>query len=392
MKRFLAILLAMTILTGCSFSQSNDSESGISVITEDEYVQKFHDLSDPDLLQYVEDTVYCGLTDQFSSEDYIIENVNAVYYSKEYLEEFAYNSKSNIFFGYTLAELDAQFQGNKYVFTLGDDGKTTVKLFEDYDDTYDQVIKNVVIGTGVILICVTVSAVSGGLGAAPVSMIFAASAKTGTVMALSSGSLSAVVSGAITGIQTKDFEQAMKSAALNGSKSFKWGAILGAITGGVSEFSAVRKTAKAVDKATEYVKGSVDIPDDIPPWRKAELRALNENGGYEQLSYLNGKQVPFGTPGATRPDVVKNCIDHIEAVEVKYYDLESPGCRETLYQKLVQEIKARVDNLPSGSTQRVVLDVTGRNFSQELVDSVISKIHNLLSDIYPNIPIDVVGM
>ena len=371
--------------------ESESEKAPEETIPEEEVVPEFDRLGDPALLQYVEDTVYSGLVEQFSSEDYVIENVNAIYYSKEYLEEFAYNSQCNIFFGYTLAELDEQFQGDRYVFTLSSDGTTAVEPFEDYDDTYDRVIKNVLIGSGVILVCVTVSVATGGV-AAPVSMVFAASAKTGTLMALSSGTFSAVVSGTIKGIQTKDFDEAMEAAALSGSESFKWGAIFGAITGGVSELSAIRRTAKAVDGATEYAKGSVEIADDLPQWRQAELRALNEKGGYEQLSYLNGKQVEFGTPGATRPDVVNVLGDHIEAIEVKYYDLASPGSRGTLYSELEREISARVVNLPAGSTQKVVLDVTGRGFGEELINSVVNNIHTRLFDIYPNIPIEIVGL
>jgi hypothetical protein len=101
-------------------------------------------------------------------------------------------------------------------------------------------LKNVAIGTGVILICVTVSVVSGGLGASAVSMIFAASAKSGTMMALSSGLFSGVSAGVVTGIETGDFSEAMKAAALAGSEGFKWGAISGSIAGGTGEAIALK--------------------------------------------------------------------------------------------------------------------------------------------------------
>ena len=101
-------------------------------------------------------------------------------------------------------------------------------------------LKNVAIGTGVILICVTVSAVSAGVGAPAVSMIFAASAKTGTLMALSSGGLGAISAGVVRGIQTGDFKEAIEAAALAGSEGFKWGAITGVISGGASEAIALK--------------------------------------------------------------------------------------------------------------------------------------------------------
>lgn len=359
-------------------------EEGI-VDESEEVIPDFYGLDDPELLQYVEDAVYAGLVDEFKSEDYIIEDVSAVYYSKDYLQELEYNSKSNIFFGYTLADLDEQFQGERYVFTLGDDGQTIVTSFEDYDDTYDKVIRNVAIGSGVILVCVTVSVVSGGLGAAPVSMIFAASAKTGSIMALSSGGLSAVAAGAITGIQTHDKDAALKAAALQGSESFMWGAIAGAAVGEISEAHKLREATKAIDVLLEDPA--------VPEWRRAELRALKKYGGEVQVSFLAGEEVPYSTPGATRPDVIRKVGNHLEAIEVKYYNLDSPASLNTLYSELEREVAARVADLPANSTQRVVLDVTGRNFSKETITTVTKTIQSKLFSIYgSNIPVDIVGI
>lgn len=366
---------------------TSDDENVAAIV--DEKIPDFYGMNDPALLQYVEDNVYAGLVRDFASEDYVIEDVEAIYYSEDYLQEVAFNSKSNIYFGYTLAELDEQFQGQRYVFTLGDDGKTIVTPFEAYDDTYDQVIKNVAIGTGVILICVTVSVVTAGTGTAPtVSLIFAAAAKTGTEFALSSALISGVASGVITGIQTKDFDKALKAAALNGSEGFKWGAISGVIVGGATEAITLSRAAK-VSKAIDELIADPNIPE----WRRAELRALKQYGGSEQLSYIGGEEVPFSTPGATRPDVVRTVGDHLEAIEVKYYNLDSSASLNTLYSELEREVTARVANLPANSTQRVVLDVTGRNFSSETITTVTETIQSKLLNIYGSkIPVDIVGL
>ena len=331
-------------------------------------IEEFQSLNDPRLLQYVEDTVYTGLVDQYQSENYVIENVNAIYISEDY----------------NLEDLDKQFMGTPYVFTLGDDGQTKVVPFEDYDDTYDQIINNVAVGTGVILVCVTVSVVSGGAGAVPCSMVFAAAAKTGTTVALSSGAISAIFAGAVTGIQTKDFDQALTAAALQGSNGFKWGAITGALTGGIGEANSLRNAAKAAKNGQTILDGNA------PAWRQAEQRALSKYGGEEQVTFLNGEEVPFGTPGATRPDIVRQIGNHQEAIEVKYYNLESSGSRSTLYKELEREVADRVTNMPQGTTQRVVLDVTNRDFSPTLVQEVEKTIQTRLSSIYPNIPIDIV--
>ena len=251
MKRLIALILVCTLLTGCTPQTNSDgiqeettapatSQPESSYSFTEEEPPEFSDLADVNLLPYLEDSIYSELVTTLNSEDYFVENVNAIYISKEYLEEVAYNSQENIYFGYTLSELDSYFQGTRYVFTLGDDGQTVVTEFQKYDDTYDQILKNVAIGTGVILVCVTVSIVTYGAGAPAVSMIFAASAKTGTIMALSSGVFSGVSAGVVKGIETGDLNESMKAAALAGSEGFKWGAISGTIAGGSGEAIALK--------------------------------------------------------------------------------------------------------------------------------------------------------
>lgn len=251
MKRLIALILVCALLTGCTPQTNSDgiqeettapatSQPESSYSFTEEEPPEFSDLNDVNLLPYLEDSIYSELVTTLNSEDYFVENVNAIYISKEYLEEVAYNSQENIYFGYTLSELDSYFQGTRYVFTLGDDGQTVVTEFQKYDDTYDQILKNVAIGTGVILVCVTVSIVTYGAGAPAVSMIFAASAKTGTIMALSSGVFSGVSAGVVKGIETGDLNESMKAAALAGSEGFKWGAISGTIAGGAGEAIALK--------------------------------------------------------------------------------------------------------------------------------------------------------
>lgn len=293
MKRILALLLSCTVLMyGCAINQTADSSSESSVVettivtepvsetTEpvtaesatpltaidthsEEYIQSlgFTSLSDPELLRYVEDTVYADLINQLNSDEYFVENVEAVYISKEYLDELAYNSQENIYFGYKLSELDEAFQGEKYIFRLSDTGETEVVPFEEYDDTYDKVIRNVAIGTGVILLCVTVSVVTGGVGAPAASMIFAASAKSAAAFALSSGVISGASAGIVEGYKTHDYNKALKAAALKGSEGFMWGACTGAVTGGVGEAVALKgatlngltmNEAAAIQKESKY--------------------------------------------------------------------------------------------------------------------------------------------
>ena len=257
-RQIIALLLACAFITGCApktevgnnrsdsdtsatvsasaaVAETNALNTETSLITVGEPVMpEFSGLDDTALVSYLEDSIYSQLVSALNSADYFVENVSAAYVSKEYLEEIAYNSQENIYFGYTLSEIDEQFQGTRFIFTLGDDGKTEVREFQKYDDTYDKIIRNVIIGSGVILLCVTVSVASGGLGAPAVSMIFAASAKSGAIIGLSSGLFSGVTAGVIKGIETHDMNEAVKAAAFAGSESLKWGAISGAVSGGLA--------------------------------------------------------------------------------------------------------------------------------------------------------------
>ena len=271
-KRIMAIAVSasmVAMLAGCGGGASSDTQGQTQMqsqvsnmqFADQAAVDSFNSLSDPALLRYVEDTVYDDLVGELDSDKYLVENVEAVFVSQEYIDELAYNSQENIFFGYTLSELDQQFQGTRYIFTTDENGNTTVREFEAYDDTYDQVIRNVAIGSGVILVCVTVSVVSGGAALPAVSMVFATAAKAGTIGAVSGGLIGGVTAGTVTGMQTGDMDQALKSAALGASEGFKWGAISGALTGGASEAMALKgatlngltmNEAAAIQKESKY--------------------------------------------------------------------------------------------------------------------------------------------
>ena len=253
MKRLIALFLSLTmILTGCSKPQTPNpaSESTINTVSAlaewVEVLPEFDSLSDEDLLLEVENLVYRETVEALDSEEYVVENVSAVYLSKEYLEEASFNSQSNVYFGYTLAELDEIFQGTRYIFTLGDDGTTAVQELQVIDDhTAETMLRNIAIGTGVILVCVTVSVVSAGAGAPAVSIIFAASATTAKTMAVSSAAFGGISAGVVRGIETGDFDEAMEAAALGATEGFKWGAVSGAVIGGGNEAFLLKSATKS---------------------------------------------------------------------------------------------------------------------------------------------------
>ena len=279
MKRMVSLLLMLSLLGTLLLPGFAAAESQ----------PDFRGLNDPALLPFIEDTLYAQLVGTLNSEDYFVENVSAVYISQEYLEELAYNSQANVFFGFTLDELEAQFQGEKYIFTLGDDGKTAVEPWTDYVDPYEQVIGNVAVGTGVILVCVTVSAVTGGAPAC--SMIFAVAAKTGALGAVSGGVLGGVSAGIVTGIQTGDMDAALQAAVVAGSEGFKWGAITGAISGGAGEAVALKGATingLTMNQAAMIQKESGYPLDVIKGFASMEQYDICRNAGLSS-QMVNGK-------------------------------------------------------------------------------------------------------
>lgn len=291
MKKLLSCLLSLIFLVNILPKAGKAQTVAPTDALSSEFVAGLTGLNDPALPRYLEDSLYASLVETLNSDTYFVENVEAVYISQEYLDELAYNSQMNVFFGYTLSELVEQFQSAKFVFTLSEDGTTVVEPFQDYDDTYDKVLRNVAIGTGVILIFVTVSVVTAGAGAPAISLIFAASAKTATTMALSGAAMGAASAGIIAGIQTNDMDAALKAAALAGSEGFKWGAISGAVTGGASKAFALKgatTSGLSMNEVAVIQKESKLPLDVIKQFRTMEQYSICKDAGLISRM-VNGK-------------------------------------------------------------------------------------------------------
>lgn len=247
MKRFLCYLLCITMLM--TLSPTSFAEDA----------PQYQSLGDPAVQQILTDELYASLIDNLPGEDYAVTDIQTVYISQEYLDELAFNSQSNIFFGYTLAELDEQFTGTRYVFTVGDAGETIAQPFEAFqDDTLQQVIRNVAIGTGVILVCVTVSSLT--VTAAPaISMIFTVAGEYAKIIG-AKGAITGFISGAVTVfLQKGDLEDFVKTCALSSSEGFKWGSILGALNGGAYEYGLLRKYLKELNPSSLLTLNDIAI-------------------------------------------------------------------------------------------------------------------------------------
>lgn len=312
MKRIIAIILCLALLlTGCATTNPPDKDEPTTSNT-DTMSLEFSGLNDENLLSYVEDVVYSDTIKNLNNTEYVVEEVQTVYISKEYIEETSFNSQSNVYFGYTIDELNAQFQGSKYIFTLGDNGKTVVQELEEIPNTTGEtMLKNVLMGSGVILVCTTVSFVTAAVGApVAVSVIFAVSAASAKTMALSSAMFGAVISGIVKGYQTGDVEEALEAAALGATEGFKIGAITGALTGGALETLALKIGTKSGLTMSEVAKIQLDsnLPldvisqihsmDEYLVYKNAGLKAIMVNGKTAlvqniDLNYIS--ELPDGT-------------------------------------------------------------------------------------------------
>lgn len=269
----------------------------------------FTSVRDEDLLTYMEDVVYYDLVDDLDSSDYFVESVNAIYVSQEYIEESVYNSQENIFFGYHLSDIQEAFGETPWFFTVDETGQTVVTeyTYKEFEFEFMGMLKDLAIGTGVILFCVTVSLVSAPAAPA-LSMIMMVAAKDATVFALSSGAIGAASSGIITYVQTGDVDQSLQAAMDGGGKGYKIGAITGAVMGAGKEIMFLRQattTKYLTMNEAALIQRETKWPADVI----AQIHTMDE---YQALANANLKTMLVGNQTALVPSDVQFTEENIQ--------------------------------------------------------------------------------
>ena len=131
----------------------------------------------------------------------------------------------------------------------------------------------------------------------------------------------------------------------------------------------------------DYVKPAGGKSDSIstkrPSWRQSEIDAAKNHPDYtEQKSFINGKEVPYGTKGSVRPDLYKDGF----SIDVKNYKIETASGRSNLARNIEKQYYQRIDNLPKGTKQAVLIDVRGQNVLQKdlstLYNDVMKRTNN----------------
>lgn len=142
-----------------------------------------------------------------------------------------------------------------------------------------------------------------------------------------------------------------------------------------------------------------DLPEEAasevverPTPAESEQKAKEIYGGEEQKSYKDGEEVPYGTPGSTRPDlvVVDEEAGSTTAVEVKNYDLSTDQRVEALCKEIRRQVGERGEHMPDGTKQVICLDVRGQGLSEERIEEVKERVKEACADVYKDIPVDII--
>lgn len=119
-----------------------------------------------------------------------------------------------------------------------------------------------------------------------------------------------------------------------------------------------------------------------PTPRQSEIDIAKDFNGLarEQVSFLNGKEVPHGTLGSVRPDL---CIGKICSIEVKNYDLAHN--KSNLIRDIVNQATYRELHLPKDMKQTVIIDIRGQSITektkQNIIMEIIKKSNGVIMDI-----------
>lgn len=219
------------VLQGCGVPAQTGN--GSDPATPQESAQPVADndqkMSDADFVKKLEDAIYQlivkDLDENGNRKGLQIQDVKAVYLSKEYLEQYAYNTKETKFFGTTLGELEKKFDKQKYVFDIDENGKTVSHAVDDFDNTFDEVTQAALLGTGVILISVTIVCATGG---APVTALVACTANSAPAITANQAHLALLAaSSAIAIFDDGDVGDAAKDIAFDTGSDFVMQAIGG---------------------------------------------------------------------------------------------------------------------------------------------------------------------
>ncbi|EIU8206560.1 hypothetical protein L6M02_001883 [Campylobacter coli] len=108
-----------------------------------------------------------------------------------------------------------------------------------------------------------------------------------------------------------------------------------------------------------------------PHWRESEEDISKLYHDYEkQKSFLNSKEVPYGTKHSVRPDLYKNG----SSIEIKNYNLDKTYSANNLINIITKQYQQRLQHLPPKTEQIFIIGSRGQNISKEIQEKIKQKI------------------
>ncbi|EJR22770.1 T7SS effector LXG polymorphic toxin [Bacillus cereus] len=130
---------------------------------------------------------------------------------------------------------------------------------------------------------------------------------------------------------------------------------------------------KKVGDVKKATSGSAGGIKNRPTWRQSEIDVEKDFPDYNaQKSFKDGKEVPYGEKGSSRPDLYQ--VGH--SIEVKNYKITTSSGRSRLANNVSKQVEKRLSDLPNGTKQSVIIDIRGQNVSDEILDELYEKIMN----------------
>jgi hypothetical protein len=110
-----------------------------------------------------------------------------------------------------------------------------------------------------------------------------------------------------------------------------------------------------------------------PTWRQSEIDIGNEYSDFNpQKSFIDGEEVKYGTSGSSRPDLYQNG----SSIEIKNYNITTSTGRSNVARNIEKQYLQRLEDLPAGTNQTVMIDVRGQNVTDEILESLHDNIMN----------------
>jgi len=112
-------------------------------------------------------------------------------------------------------------------------------------------------------------------------------------------------------------------------------------------------------------------------WQQSEIKGEKLNPDYaRQKSFKDGNETIWGSKGSSRPDLYKEG----KSIEIKNYDLSKNQNVNNLINNISRNYEKRLINLPKGTVQNVLIDITGQKINREIIQKIINRLSDKIDD------------